>query len=102
MTRRPGWSAHSVASMKETDEITTALQTAQPSFVRDFRVAVGDDHNGDPSIWVWAILDDDEFDSPALLEHSQQTNDWIRDAVERVGSDRYPYVRLRSVTDEAA
>ncbi len=88
--------------MTESERITSCLHTAQPSFVRDFRIVRGDDHNGDPSLWVWVVLDDEAFERPSLLQRSDEANDWIHDAVAQAGSGRFPYVRLRSVTDEAA
>jgi hypothetical protein len=88
--------------MTESERITACLQAAQPTFVRDFRIALGDDHNGDPSLWVWVVLDDEAFDGPSLLQRSDAANDWIHAAVAVASSDRFPYVRLRSVTDEAA
>lgn len=72
-----------------------------PPFVRDAVFQLRTDHAGDPAVWVWLILDDDtELESRAIQAELKRVRDAIQDRVFASGIDRWPYLSVRTVSEQ--
>ncbi len=68
-----------------------------PVVVRRWEVETGIDAAGDPAVWVWAVLDDADFNTPSRTKIRNE----VRDAVARVAGGPSPiaYVRFRMTSE---
>ena len=70
-----------------------------PDFVRDFAVRVGEDSTGDSAAWVWVIIDD-QMGGPDFYEHVPAIRDRIEGLFSRSNSDLYPYISIRTKSEQ--
>ena len=66
-----------------------------PAPVADWRVRVGEDWVGDPAVWVWPVLADEDTD----FDTSDELEDMVRDEVARLtrartGEPLWTFVRF--------
>jgi hypothetical protein len=77
-----------------------------PGWVRGLRFETGDDASGDPALWVWAEVDDDAADSKVLGGNFEQLRELVGRAVadvnEKLKVERWPYIRLRTASEQRA
>jgi len=72
-----------------------------PDFVRDFAIKVGEDSTGDPSVWVWLIVTDAAAAAvKKLVKQLPAISQQVDEALEDANIDAYPYVRVRSLSDQ--
>ena len=77
------------------------LKQVEPT-VRSVTLELGQDHDGDPALFLRIILDDSVTDQQLLTPKLQPLRDWVYKAVWQ-GTDFqiYPYVRfVRAVEDK--
>ncbi len=72
----------------------------RPSWVKDLRFETGEDNAGQPAVWVWVEVDDSALKQEVLLQNTQMIKGIIERAVAEVASDRWPYVRFRSTSEQ--
>lgn len=80
-------------------EIERLIQPHRPAELVELRFQTGRDSTGDPGIWIWGFLaeqDDDEF--LRRVGGVRPLLDWASRAV---ASDLIPYISFRSVADQA-
>ncbi len=89
--------------MSEQEQIETVLATLErPPFVTELRHALDNDWSGDPAVWIWVILRDDVAESGKILEHTKPIRSTIVQALRNAGIDRWPYLRFRGQSEQAA
>lgn len=67
--------------------------------VAAWRIETGPDATGDPSVWVWVILESDVRDFKPLGDFRER----VRSAVLKVAPEaQHAYVRFRTVQEESA
>ncbi len=78
-----------------TAAIHTALEelTGLPTPVHAWRVKEGLDATDDPAVWVWAIIDEADYDAEAL----HQVKDMARAVVRSTVPGLWPYVLVRGL-----
>ena len=80
--------------------VYAALKRQQfPDLVRDFAVKVGKDSTGDPSAWVWVVVDDREA-GEKLFPQVAGIRELVADTLYDAGINLYPYVRFRTETEQ--
>ena len=67
--------------------------TDLPAHVHEWHVAEGLDATDDPAVWVWAIIDEDDFDA----DNMRALIDRARAAVRTTTPDLWPYVAIRGL-----
>ena len=85
--------------MTETDRLASRLREHPPAFVRDFSLVLDHDLDGDPAVFVWVLIDDDQFERPDFYERRDEARKWITDALAAEGIERWPYLRYRGVSE---
>jgi len=72
---------------------------AFPDFVRRFDLEVGNDHTGDPAVWIWLIVDD-SADNSSVFDAILQAEQTIADRLSELGIDRLVYGSVRTVSEQ--
>ncbi len=85
--------------MTEIEQLNSRLRKDQPEFVKNFRLAFEDDVDGDPAVWVWVVVGDDEVAAADFPEHSETTRSWISTALSDTHIKRWLYVRFRAESE---
>jgi hypothetical protein len=88
--------------MNEYDTIKAALESAGlPESVADVKFDLYDDWSGDPAVGVYLIFADSEVASPEFFDRAEEASERVRTAIRGTGTNRWPYVRVRTVAEEA-
>lgn len=80
--------------------IERAVAGQLPNWVADFRFETGEDSTGDPALWVWVLMRDEVADAVSDDEVSA-VRQRLFDAARRVNPERWPYIRFRTVAEQA-
>jgi len=81
-------------------EVYAALKRQRfPDFVRDFAVKVGADSTGDPSAWVWVIVDD-QVAGKTLFPKATEVRKLVDEALDRADVNLFPYVMFRTESEQ--
>ncbi len=73
-----------------------------PKWVRDLRFETGNDAAGDPALWIWVEVDDAAANSDVLTANFEQVRERLERAVTNLRVDRWPYIRLRTASEQQA
>jgi len=60
----------------------------------------GQDSSGDPAVWIWVVVDDAAVDEATFANATTRFSREIRGMLQKVGLDRWPYVRLRTASEQ--
>jgi hypothetical protein len=71
-----------------------------PSWVKEMVFETGSDAVGDPALWIWVEVDDRAIDGSSLIEVFQPVRRELEHALEKIGTGRWPYIRLRSSSEQ--
>jgi hypothetical protein len=72
-----------------------------PDYCIGFDYRVGSDSTGDPAIWVWVIVaDETDVVSDEFIGFLDTVRRMVWDGLAKVKSDRWPFVRVRTVSEE--
>ena len=84
-------------------DIETALDELQagplPLPVAEWRVEAGSDWSADPAVWVWIVLEHDDFkdeDGPTLLELKYLVHSRVKGLID---DDSFLYVRFGEASE---
>ncbi|HEU5116198.1 MAG TPA: hypothetical protein VFT74_05920 [Isosphaeraceae bacterium] len=73
-----------------------------PPGLAELRFRTGQDHTGDPGLWIQAYLDDHTTGSDeAFLATARKLREYLGSVARRVCPDRFPYLSFRSLAEEA-
>jgi hypothetical protein len=82
--------------------IEQLIQRHRPAELADLRFQTGLDHTSDPAIWIWAILTDETAtDEERFFQTSERVRKLLDGAARTVAPERWPYIRFRTVTEQA-
>jgi hypothetical protein len=71
-----------------------------PDTVLELRFETGVDSSGGNGLWIWVIFKDDvAVDENVLFANVRAVEQLMRDAVRQLGIKRWPYVRLRTISE---
>jgi hypothetical protein len=62
----------------------------------------GNDANGDPALWIWVEIDDTAADETVFSQNTRAVRNTLEMAVRKLGIDRWPYIRFRTVSEQRA
>lgn len=88
--------------MREEETVREVVENAQlPDFVRGVQAEFDNDAAGDPAVWLFVTVSDDESESDKFEDHALAVLDTLRKAVLSSGIQRWPYIRFRSESEQA-
>lgn len=87
----------------ETRRLREAMQEVTfPDQVLTWEFEFGRDSSNDPAVWIWLVVEDAAADDPAFAAATARLPRRIRDALQKAGLDRWPYVRFRTASEQKA
>jgi hypothetical protein len=87
----------------EVKQVEEALENIRfPDFVLGFDYELGADSMGDPAVWIWVLVKDEAANRADLTASSTEMERRIREALNAAGSTRWPFVRLRTASEQRA
>ena len=80
--------------LAKTDDIRAELEqlTDLPAPVRGWLVEVGLDATDDPAVWIWALIESDDFDPDRMTRLKTKVRDVVRNTF-----GLWAYVLIRGV-----
>jgi hypothetical protein len=74
-----------------------------PDYVLWVEARIGTDSAGDPAVWVWLVVKDDvEIESPKVQAELARVREAYRNAIQKAGIDRWPYITVRTRSETKA
>jgi hypothetical protein len=67
-----------------------------PPGVSELRFETGENSHGAPALWVLVVFKEDPHSEDALLTNANAVRELLHAAVEELGIERWPYLRLRT------
>ena len=80
-------------------QIEREIEPDRPKELAELRFDTGPDHTGDPGIWIWAVLAEEDDD--AFLAVASDARPQLDRASRAVAPELWPYISFRSVADQA-
>lgn len=71
------------------------LRQRPPNMIRGVRAELGEDSSGDPALFVYLIVDDEDLSDAQIAELSAYASK-VRDSVLEMDASRFPYVQLKT------
>lgn len=85
----------------ELDQLRAVMSAIHlPDFVQTWDYEFGLDWSGDPAVWIWLVVDDDAANHPSFMTTSTRLQREIHRALKATGSERWPYVRFRTFSEQ--
>jgi hypothetical protein len=72
-----------------------------PGWVKQLKFNSFVDVNGDPGLWIWVVADDDALSGEALGENTRHVRQILEQTSLDVAPKYWPYVRFRSLSEQA-
>lgn len=73
-----------------------------PDSVETWDYEFGRDSSAEPAVWIWLIVDDAAAEDTTLADVTIRLRREIHRAVQSVGLERWPYVRVRTVSEQGS
>lgn len=73
-----------------------------PDWVKDLRIESGFDSTGDSAIWIWVEIADEAANNRDLLKNYTSVQELLRRELKSIGEARWPYIRIRTVSEQSA
>jgi hypothetical protein len=67
-----------------------------PVPVKGFELEFGEDSTGDPAVWIWLMIADDEQPSSQKMRELSQFRREVQSAITAAGVSRWLHVRFRA------
>jgi len=91
----------SYTESSEVRSIRSALKKVRfPKGIANLDFDLGNDSTGDPAVWIWIVVKDAAADVAASAETATRLSRDIRQALHKAGSDRWPYLSFRTVSEQ--
>ncbi|APW59938.1 hypothetical protein [Paludisphaera borealis] len=82
--------------------IEQEIEPYRPRELADLRFRTGEDHTGDPGLWIWAFLSDDASKTDEeFLKTAQKLRELLDPVARRIAPDRWPYLSFRSLAEQS-
>lgn len=89
------------ADAEKVASVLTATRPQFPAYVHGAILRLGNDHSGDPAVWIWLILEDDvDIESRSVQEDLFRIRGVIRDQLVLAGVTRWPFISVRTRTEQ--
>jgi hypothetical protein len=79
------------------DLVKQVKHQARPTDVRSFELNFGSDSTGDPAVWVWFLVQEDQNPSAEKIARLDRFAKAVRDALLGANIKYWPYVDFRAV-----
>ena len=91
-----------MGATSEAEDIREAVKKASlPDTIRDVSYRLDVDASGAPAVWIWVVIDDAAASSRDFPAVAAGIRTAIRDALQKAGIERWPYVRFRTRSEQA-
>lgn len=85
---------------QEGDKVEEALKSVDfPSWAVNWDYELGSDHDGEPAVWVNLYVDETTAPRKEFGRFASRMTTAIHEALSRVGSTRWPYIRVRTAAE---
>jgi hypothetical protein len=88
----------------ETETVATVLAAVRPqlpAYVHDVVFHLRNDHDGDPGVWVWLVLDDaTDVESRTFQDEFATLRKVISENLRRAGVIGWPYIYVRTDSEQ--
>jgi hypothetical protein len=82
-------------------QIERAIESYRPKEIAELRFNTGDDHSGDPALWIWVILTDESSETDEMfLQNARRLRGLLADVAREVAPDRFPYLSFWSLAEQ--
>ncbi len=81
-------------------KIEAIVRPKLPDWVRELVFETDFDSSGSPAIWIWAEVEDEVADEEGFHAKFHPIRETLRKAASRACPERWPFVRLRSVSEQ--
>ena len=79
------------------------LRGRLPDWVRELVFETGNDAVlGEPALWIWVEVDDDAAAEDVFHQNTRSVRDVLEPAVRKLATDRWPFIRFRSTSEQRA
>jgi hypothetical protein len=80
--------------------IEKSIRDDLPEWVREMVFETGEDSSGAPALWIWVEVEDEAAESATFFADFFRFEATLRTLAGKVCPDRWPYVRVRTVSDQ--
>lgn len=92
--------AEEASRVKDESRIRAVLdRPGRPDSIHGYQLEFGEDHSGDPAVWVWLLVRDDNRSPQELQELLNTSIPYSRSVGTELigmGLEHWPYVRFRT------
>jgi hypothetical protein len=81
-------------------KIENFVRDEVPAWLTEMIFESGNDHGGEPALWIYAVLEDFALEDDVRRENARLIREIFGQAVAEICPERFPYVRFRSVSDQ--
>ena len=89
----------SVEAFKIGKKIERMVADKRPGWVHDLVFETDLDASGDPALWIWVVADDEAVKRKDFRDQLATVEERLREATSRESPERWPYIRLRTVSE---
>jgi hypothetical protein len=82
---------------KAVADVLDNLWKERPSYVKKYQLEVGEDHTGDPAIWIHLKVTKDNNPSPQKVTELRKFADDLQNRILALRLRRWPYVHIAEV-----
>ncbi|HWE93213.1 MAG TPA: hypothetical protein VG269_04500 [Tepidisphaeraceae bacterium] len=88
---------------EETRRLRNAMKEVRfPDQVLTWEFEFGRDSSNDAAVWIWLVVDDAAASDDTFSAATTHLPRQIREAIQRAGLERWPYVRFRTASEQRA
>lgn len=80
-------------------QIEQQIAPHRPAELAELRFNTGLDNTGDPGVWIWAFLSDDE--DATVLARAKAVRPLLDEASRAVAPDLFPYINFRMLSEQS-
>ena len=73
----------------------------RPKELEELRFQTGEDHSGDPAIWIWAIITQEPDPLPSFVRTTKTIRALLEAASREAAPELWPYIQFRTVGEVA-
>ena len=90
-----------VEALKIGKRVEQCIDGSLPDWVSEMRFETGEDASGDPALWIWVEFQDAAATPENYSANTKQVRDLVEACVRKLDTDRWPYIRFRTTTEQA-
>ncbi len=82
-------------------QVERQIEPRRPAWLQELRFDTGADWAGDPSLWIWCVVADEAAQGKQGAQNARMIRELLDRAARVVARDRWPYIRFRTVSEQA-